>query len=142
MQHPSRIRHDVSMQEIRGLYCNKSVSTPRQLRMPDLAQKITSMTSRTARAKQQVKIIKRASSSAKHNEIRNHLRHGAVVTCVHFFSATLKSHVIASFQFCFCCCALIFVRFCLFFLHNPFLFNYGKRYCELSIVQIYHRMNE
>ena len=90
-----KVRHDVSMQKIRGLYCSKSVSTPRQLRMPDLAQKITSITrSYSGRGKKQIK-INRVTSSAKHNEIRHHLRHGAVVTCVHFFSATVKSHVIA-----------------------------------------------
>ena len=47
-------------------------------------------------------------------------RHGADVICVYFFSATLKSHVIAvvagfgfivAFIFC-CCCS---VRFCVLF---------------------------
>ena len=87
------IRHDVSMQELRGLYCEKSLSTPPQMKMPDIAHKIFSITKANSKTKT-IKLKKRITSSAKRTELRHHLRHGAVVTCVHFFGATLN-HVIA-----------------------------------------------
>ena len=55
-------------------------------KLPDVAQKIAYI---TGRAKQKNK-FKRLTSSGKRTRLRRRMRHGAVFTCAHFFSATLK----------------------------------------------------